>query len=486
MTIKDLKPELVWNIFDEITKVPRPSKKEEKIREFLVKFAQEHKLAYKVDEVGNVAMFRPASKGCENAPKLVLQGHMDMVCEKNADSNHDFENDPIKTIIDGEWVHADGTTLGADNGIGMAAGMAALIDETIVSGPIQALFTVDEETGLNGANGLGEGMIDGDILINLDSEEDGEICIGCAGGIGTVATFEYNPEKAANDKVYFKIVVSGLNGGHSGTDINAERACANKVISRFLYVLGDKTDFALAEINGGNLRNAIARDAYAVIGIEPAFKEDLSVMLNSYLADVKSEFAKSEPALDITIESVETPEVVIDNKTANNIIKALYCAPHGVMSMSLAIDGLVESSTNLSSVKMKPNNQIEIVTSQRSAVESRKLDVATQVETVFELAGAKIITHNASYPGWAPNLDSPVLKVAIEQHEKLFGVKPKTTAIHAGLECGLFLTNYPHLDMISFGPTLRGVHSPSEKMHIPAVEKFWKFVVAIIEEIAKK
>ena len=263
MTIKDLTPSLVWGIFHEITQVPRPSKKEGKIREYLIEFAKKHNLKYKTDEAGNVAIFRPASAGCENAPRLVLQGHMDMVCEKNPNVEHDFDNDPIKTIIDGEWVHADGTTLGADNGIGMAAGLATLIDPAIVSGPVQALFTVDEETGLTGANALGEGMIEGDILLNLDSEEDGEICIGCCGGIGTTATFAYTPTPAP-DYVYFKIKVSGLNGGHSGSDINAERGCANKLLARLLYNIGAKHDFALASFNGGNLRNAIARDAEAV------------------------------------------------------------------------------------------------------------------------------------------------------------------------------------------------------------------------------
>ena len=472
MTIKDLKPSLVWGIFDEITKVPRPSKKEGKIREYLIDFAKKHNLKYKTDEAGNVAIFRPASAGCEDAPRLVLQGHMDMVCEKNPDVEHDFENDPIKTIIDGEWVHADGTTLGADNGIGMAAGLATLIDPSIISGPVQALFTVDEETGLTGANALGDGMIEGDILLNLDSEEDGEICIGCCGGIGTTATFTYTPTPAP-DYVYFKIKVSGLNGGHSGSDINAERGCANKILARLLYNIGAKTDYALASFNGGNLRNAIARDAEAVIGICPCKKEDLSVMVNIFDANIY-----------VAIESVDKPETVIDNETAKRFVNAMYCAPHGVLSMSKDIEGLVETSTNLASAKMQPDNTILVVTSQRSSVESRKFDAAAQVETVFALAGATV-THSSAYPGWAPNMESPILNIAMETHRRLFGTRPKATAIHAGLECGLFLTNYPHLDMISYGPTLRGVHSPSEKMHIPAVAKFWDLTVAIIEEVSK-
>ena len=483
MTIKDLKPSLVWEIFYEITQVPRPSKKEGKIREYLIDFAKKHNLKYKTDDAGNVAIFRPAAPGLENAPRLVLQGHMDMVCEKNPDVKHDFDNDPITTIIDGEWVHADGTTLGADNGIGMAAGLATLIDKDIVAGPMQALFTVDEETGLTGANALGEGMIDGDILLNLDSEEDGEICIGCCGGIGTTATFHYTPVTAP-DYNYFKIKVSGLNGGHSGSDINAERGCANKILARLLYKIGKDTDYTLAEFNGGNLRNAIARDAEAVIGINPCKKEDLSVLINQYDADIKNEYKRTEPNVYVKIESVDKPATVIDPNTASKFVRAMYCAPHGVLSMSKDIEGLVETSTNLASAKMQPGNTIVVVTSQRSSVESRKFDAAAQVETVFTLAGATV-THASAYPGWAPNMDSPILNIAMKAHERLFGTRPKATAIHAGLECGLFLTNYPHLDMISYGPTLRGVHSPSEKMHIPAVERFWQLTLAIIEDVAK-
>ena len=483
MTIKDLQPSLVWEIFDQLTKVPRPSQHEAKVIEFLIDFAKKHNIEYKKDAAGNIAMFRPAAPGCEDAPRIILQGHMDMVCVANDGVNHDFFNDPIETVIDGEWVRANGTTLGADNGIGVAAGLAAMIDDSIVAGPIQALFTVDEEVAMTGANNLGEGMIDGDILLNLDSEEDGEICIGCCGGIGTTATFTYTPTPAP-DYVYFKIKVSGLNGGHSGSDINAERGCANKILARLLYNIGAKTDYALASFNGGNLRNAIARDAEAVIGICPCKKEDLSVMVNIFDANIKNEYKRTEPNVYVAIESVDKPETVIDNETAKRFVNAMYCAPHGVLSMSKDIEGLVETSTNLASAKMQPDNTILVVTSQRSSVESRKFDAAAQVETVFTLAGATV-THSSAYPGWAPNMESPILNIAMETHRRLFGTRPKATAIHAGLECGLFLTNYPHLDMISYGPTLRGVHSPSEKMHIPAVAKFWDLTVAIIEEVSK-
>lgn len=484
MTIKDLKPALIWDIFDQITKVPRPSKKEGKIREFLVNFAEKNGIEYKTDAIGNVAMFKPATPGYENAPAVVLQGHMDMVCEKNSGVEHDFEKDPIKTYIDGEWVKAEGTTLGADNGIGMAAGLAVMVDKDLVHGPVEALFTVDEETGLTGAQNLGEGMIKGDYLLNLDSEEDGEICVGCAGGIDTTCTLPYTPVEAPKDLQYVKVLVTKLQGGHSGSDINAERACANKLIARFLWNAGRKVDFKLAKIEGGNLRNAIAREAYAVIGVKDGDKEALRVELNTFISEVENEYKVTEKDMVISMETVEAPAAVIDDKTAKALITALYIAPHGVISMSKEIKGLVETSTNLSSVKMPGDNKILITTSQRSSVESRKYDIARQVEAVFASAGA-IVTHGDGYPGWAPNLESKLLDVAMRAYEKLNGVKPIANAIHAGLECGLFLKTYPHMEMISFGPTLLNVHSPKESMHIPAVQKFWKHLSMILEMIAK-
>lgn len=485
MTVKDLKPELIFGIFDEITKVPRPSKKEGKIREFLVNFAEKHGIEYKTDAIGNVAMTKPATPGYENAPKVVLQGHMDMVCEKNGGVQHDFENDPIDTFVDGEWVRANGTTLGADNGIGIAAGLAVLLSDDFVHGPIEALFTVDEETGLTGAQNLGEGMLDGSkYLLNLDSEEDGEICIGCAGGIDTTCTFSYEPVAAPKELHYLKIDIKNLQGGHSGTDINVGRACANKLLVRFLWNLAKKYNFKLATINGGNLRNAIAREASAVIGVTDFDKEGVRVDLNHYIADVQNEYKHTEKAMEITMESVEAPETVIDAKTAEAVVTSMYIAPHGVVSMSLELEGLVETSTNLASVKMLDDNKILVTTSQRSSVESRKYDIAHQVEAVFASAGAKV-THGDGYPGWAPNMESKLLKVAVDAHEKLFGNKPLCNAIHAGLECGLFLKDYPHMEMISFGPTLRDVHSPKEAMHIPAVGKFWDLLVKILEMIAK-
>lgn len=483
MEVKDLDPKIVFEIFDEITKIPRPSKKEEKIRRYLLDFAKKHGLAAKTDAVGNVVITKPATKGHENAPTVIMQGHMDMVCESDH-KGFDFDNNPIKTIVDGEWVKADGTTLGADNGIGVAASLAALIDDTLVHGPLEVLVTVDEETGMTGAFGLGKDMISGSILLNLDSEDDAEVYVGCAGGVDTTATFHYERSMAPTDFQYFKISVDKGLGGHSGGDIHLGRANANKILARFLWNLAQKHDVSVAEFDGGNLRNAIPRAAHAIVGVHVSNKEDVRVALNHYIAEIANEYSGIEPTLTIDMESVGHPEFCIDSKTSRNLISALYCAPHGVISMSRDLEGLVETSTNLAAVKMKPDNEILITTSQRSSVESRKWDIARQVEAVFTLAGAKV-THGDGYPGWQPNMNSPIMKIASDAYEELYGIKPAIKAIHAGLECGLFKSVYPDLDMVSFGPTLRGVHSPSEKMHIPAVDRFWNQLRRILEKVSQ-
>lgn len=482
MTLKDLKPALVWSIFDQITKVPRPSKKEEKIRQFLLDFAAAHNIAVKTDAIGNVVMTKPATNGHEQAPTVIMQAHMDMVCESN-DKNFDFDNNPITTIIDGEWVHADGTTLGADNGIGMAAALAAMVDDSLVHGPLEALFTVDEETGLTGANNLGEGMISGKMLINLDSEDDAEIFVGCAGGVDTTCTFNYHRSVAPTDFCYFRIDIAGGLGGHSGGDIHLGRANANKLLARFLWNLSKSHEISLSEIDGGNLRNAIPRAAHAIVGVHTSHKEEVRVALNNYVADIEAEYAGLEPTLKIEMESVERPEYCVDSATTDNLVAALYSAPHGVISMSRSLPGLVESSTNLASVKMLPDNKILVTTSQRSDVDSRKWDIANQIEALFTMAGAKV-THGDGYPGWTPNMDSRIMEIARDAYKELYGVTPAIKAIHAGLECGLFLEKYPHLDMVSFGPTLQGVHSPSERMHIPAVERFWGQLTQILKKVA--
>ena len=481
MQVKDLQPALVFQIFDEITKVPRPSKKEGKIRQFLLDFAKKHGLQAKTDAIGNVLISKAATPGHEDAPTVIMQGHMDMVCESN-DKSFDFENSPIETVVDGEWVHAKGTTLGADNGIGVAAALAAMLDDSYVHGPLEALVTVDEETGMTGANNIGEGMMNGKILLNLDSEDDGQIFIGCAGGVDTTAVFTYNRSYAPKDFLYFKISVSKGQGGHSGGDIHLGRANANKVLARFLFNLMKEHEISVSEFDGGNLRNAIPRAAHAIVGVHTSNKEKVRVALNEYSAAVKAEFGDLEPTLEIDMESVDTPDFCIDSDTSRRLILALYGAPHGVVSMSRDLEGLVETSTNLAAVKMKPDNKILITTSQRSSVESRKWDIANQVEAVFALAGAEV-THGDGYPGWKPDMKSPIMAIARDAYKELYGVDPLITAIHAGLECGLFLTKYPHLDMVSFGPTLQGVHSPSERMHIPAVGKFWEQLKLILTKV---
>lgn len=482
MKVSELKPREVFAIFDEITKIPRPSKKEEKIRKFILDFAAKHGLEAKTDAIGNVAINVPATPGHENAPKVILQGHMDMVCESN-DKSFNFETTPITTIVEGEWVRANGTTLGADNGIGVAASLAVLTDPTVVHGPVEALFTMDEETGMTGAFNIGEGMIDGDILVNLDSEDDAEIFVGCAGGVDTVCTFKYNRSFAPKDFHYVKISVLNGQGGHSGGDIHLGRANANKLLCRFLFNVSQKHEIVLSEIDGGNLRNAIPRASHAIVGIHTSKKEDLCADFNKYVADVKNEYAGIEPTLELKLETVDMPDFCVDSETSTAVIRSVYSAPHGVVSMSRDLEGLVETSTNLASVKMGAENTIVVTTSQRSSVESRKWDIANQVEAHFLLAGASV-KHGEGYPGWQPNMKSPIMKIASDAYNELYGITPAIKAIHAGLECGLFLEKYPHLDMVSFGPTLRDVHSPSERMHIPAVERFYEQLKLVLAKVA--
>lgn len=485
MQIKDLKPALIWRYFDEITQVPRPSKKEQKIRAYLIETGKKLGLETKEDSIGNVLISKPATPGYESAPTVILQSHMDMVCEKNKDTRHDFNNDPIETVIDGEWVKARGTTLGADNGIGMAAALALLASDNLVHGKIEALFTVDEETGLTGANNIDPGFFSGSILLNLDSEDEAELFIGCAGGGDTMATFTYSPTLTPENFHYLRIEVDQLQGGHSGCDIHKGLGNANKIVNRFLWEAAKKYDIVLSSFDGGNLRNAIPREASAVIGVHRSAKEKIRVDLNLYTATIEAELGEIEPNIRFTMESVEEPPRCIDSKTTTALLNALYACPHGVIAMSRDMPGLVETSTNLASVKMTGENQIKVCTSQRSSVESSKKNIMNMVESVFTLAGAEI-SQGAGYPGWKPNLNSEILKTAIKAYEDLYHVTPAVKAIHAGLECGLFLSKYPHLDMISFGPTLRGVHSPDEKMHIPAVEKFWNHLAAIVNKIAKQ
>ena len=480
-----MKPAAVFHYFEEICQVPRPSKKEEKIVAYLKEFGKKHNLETKVDEVGNVLIKKPASKGMENCKTVVLQSHVDMVCEKNNNVSHDFLTDPIETIIDGEWMKANGTTLGADNGIGVATELAILADDTLEHGPIECLFTIDEETGLTGAFALKEGFMNGDILLNLDSEDEGELFIGCAGGIDSVAEFNYYEADVPDGYFFCKIEVKGLKGGHSGGDIHLGRANANKILNRFLTQAFNKYDLYLCEIDGGNLRNAIPREAHAIIAIPEANKHDLRTDLNVFTAEVQAEYAVTDPDMELILSSEPARAKAIDADTTQRLLQTLYAVPHGVYAMSQDIPGLVETSTNLASIKMKPGNIIRIETSQRSSTASSKQDIANMVRTVFEMGGA-VVTFGEGYPGWKPNTHSEILEIATASYKRLFGVDAQVKAIHAGLECGLFLDKYPGLDMISFGPTLQGVHSPDERMLIPTVEKFWLHLTDILKHIPEK
>ena len=476
MGIKNLAPELVWNIFDQITKVPRPSKKEEKIRQWLVDFAKQHNIEYHLDATGNVLMRKPATPGYEDHQTIVMQGHIDMVCEKNSDVDHDFENAPIETIIDGDWVKANGSTLGADNGVGVALSLACLIDDSFQHGPLEALFTYDEETGMTGANAIEEGFMTGKVLINLDSETEGQIFIGCAGGMDTVGLFHYTPAPAPKDLYYAKVKVSGLLGGHSGGDIHLQHANANKVLARFLTT---QPDAVLAAIHGGNLRNAIAREAEAVIGIPYSSKDNVVAELNQFAAIIEGEVGDIEKGIKLTIETVDTPETVIEKEVADRLIKALIVCPHGVQGMSRSMPGLVETSTNMASVKMIEPGVIKVEISQRSSVEAEKRAIAQAVATTFSLAGAEV-KQGSGYPGWKPNTNSPIMKVCADTYRDLYGKEPEIMAIHAGLETGLFLTKYPYLDMVSIGPTMEGVHSPDERLYIPSVGTFYAYLKEVL------
>lgn len=477
-----LKPQEVFSIFEAICQVPRPSKKEEKMIEFLKDFGARYALETKVDAAGNVLLKKAATPGMENKKTVVLQAHIDMVCEKNKEVTHDFLVDPIETYVDGEWLRARGTTLGADNGIGVAAALAVLASDTIEHGPLEALFTVDEETGLTGAFALQAGFMSGQYLLNLDSEDEGEIFIGCAGGCRTSAEFSYYSVEVPQGYFYFTVEVSGLTGGHSGDDINKGRANANKLLNRFLYQSARKYDFYLCELEGGNLHNAIPREARALCAIPMADKENIRIDMNLFAADVEAEYSVTEPNMHWLLQSADAARLAIDPETTRRLLMAVHAVSNGVYAMSQDMPGLVETSSNLASIKMIGENRILIGSSQRSSILSSRKDMAETIQSAFELAGATVDVGDG-YPGWKPNPNSALLKIAVDSYKRLYGVEPKVKAIHAGLECGLFLEKYPWLDMISFGPTLRGVHSPDERMHIPSVERFWNHLLDILKQV---
>ena len=479
-----LQPAVVFDCFAEVNKVPRPSKREEKMIAFLKEFGESLGLPTVVDEVGNVSISKPATPGHENAKTVILQSHFDMVCEKNKDVEFDFDNDPIETYVDGEWLRAKGTTLGADDGIGVAMQMAILRSDNIEHGPIQCVFTRDEETGLTGAMGMGTDFMHGDYLINLDSEDEGQIFVSCAGGVRTTATFAF-PKVALPEGFFtFRVGVKGLMGGHSGDDINKKRGNANKILVRYLNQLLPLTDLRLLDIQSGGLHNAIPREGYALCAVPMADKELVRVQLNLLAAAVEEELSVTERDIQLMLDSAETAEThCMEPEAMRRMLLSLHAVYNGVFAMSQDIDWLVETSTNLASIRL-PGEEVVMTTSQRSCIGSACDNMASVVRAAFELGGARVVT-NEGYPGWKMNPNSEILRIAKESYEALFGKSPKILAIHAGLECGLFSEKYPHLDMISFGPTLRGVHSPDERLLIPTVQAVWDHLLDVLLRCAK-
>ena len=482
--IKKLKPERVWEIFYELTRISRPSKKEQKAMDFARKFGEDLGLETIVDKVGNVIIRKPATPGNENKMGIILQAHLDMVPQKNSDKQHDFENDPIETIIDGEWVRANGTTLGADNGIGAAAAMAVLKSNDLEHGPVEVLLTLDEETGMTGAFELGRGLLKGDILLNLDSEDEGELYIGCAGGMNTSAAMEYKEEKVPSGHKAFRVEIKGLKGGHSGLDIHLGRGNANKLMNRFLWEAGEKLGLRISSLEGGSLRNAIPREAFAIVSIPAGKQKEFSAMVAEFDTMFRAEFAGPEPGLQFSAAESGLPEMIMEQDAQERMIKMVYGIPHGVMRMSADMPGVVETSTNLAIVTVK-DGKVNALCLIRSAVDSAKLSVGNMTQAVMELAGAKV-SHDGTYPGWKPDVDSPILKTMISVYENKYGKTPEVKVIHAGLECGIIGDAYPNLDMISFGPTIRFPHSPDEKVKIDTVQKFWDYLTETLKNVPAK
>ncbi|MEN8156985.1 MAG: aminoacyl-histidine dipeptidase [Bacteroidota bacterium] len=483
-SIKDLAPVEVWKHFHALTQIPRPSKKEAEIIKYMKQFGEGLGLDTIVDEVGNVIIKKAATSGMENRKTVVLQGHLDMVPQKNSDLDFDFEKDPIKAMVDGEWVTADRTTLGADNGIGVAAAMAVLESTTMKHGPIEALFTVDEETGMTGAFGLKPGLLDGDILINMDSEDEGELYVGCAGGIDISASKSYTEEYAPADHVGYKVFVKGLKGGHSGLDIPRGRANANKVLFRFMMQAESDLAIRISSAEGGDLRNAIPRESHAILMVPSTSAGAFEKMVADYQTMYRKEFADTEPDLSFTCEKTDIQAKVVPADEQRKFIRAIFACPNGVQRMSQSMKGLVETSNNLSIAKVKDGEFVALNLT-RSSVDSAKDATAWKVAAVFQLIDADVKLSGA-YPGWKPNMDSAILKVCQDVYNKNFGKIPEIKGIHAGLECGLLGGVYPKLDMISMGPTIRFPHSPDEKVNIETVKKFWEFLIVILEGIPAK
>jgi len=482
--IAKLSPQGLWESFYKLTQIPRPSKKEGKAIDFIEQFGKSLGFTTIRDEVGNVIIRKPATPGYEDRMGVILQSHIDMVPQKNSDKAHNFETDPIETLIEDGWVTANGTTLGADNGIGVAAAMAVLLANDIEHGPIEALITMDEEAGMTGANALKPGLLEGDILLNMDSEDEGELYVGCAGGSDANVKFTYTETEVPADSVAFKLSLTGLKGGHSGLDINRGRGNANKLMFRFIKMAVANLDVRLASIDGGSLRNAIPREAFAVLTVPAANADEFVESLEEFEDIYKAEYKGVETDITFVAEKTNAPASVIDEVTQDDLINAVIAAPNGVIRFSADMEGLIETSTNLATVK-SANGEVKIACLMRSSVDTAKEDLESMMESTFRLAGAEI-TFGGQYPGWKPNMDSPILKTMQEVYNKKWGKIPEIKAIHAGLECGILGSAYPHWDMISFGPTIRFPHSPDEKVNIETVGLFWEYLVETLKSVPVK
>ncbi len=479
--ISNLEPKALWGIFYELTRIPRPSKKEGKAVEFARAFGEKEGLETMVDQAGNVVIRKPAAPGYENRKGVILQGHLDMVPQKNSETDHDFERDPIDACIEGEWVKARGTTLGSDNGIGVAAALAVLRDKSLRHGPLEVLLTVDEETGMTGAFRLQRGVLDGKILMNLDSEDEGELYIGCAGGMDTSGKLNYNEENVPSASTAFRLSLTGLKGGHSGLDIGLGRGNSNILICRFLFSAGKEFKLRLAGIEGGNLRNAIPRETMAVVTVPGESTDAFLESVKAHEEMFRAELGSVEPGLSFKAQPCGLPAGVIDMDAQDRMVRAVFGLPNGVIRMSADMPGVVETSSNLAVVK-SGEGSINMLCLVRSSVDTAKLSISRSLQCVFELAGAEV-THDGSYPGWKPNVESAILKIMKTVYSERFGKVPEVKVIHAGLECGIIGDAYPGLDMISFGPTIRSPHSPDEKVNIESVKKFWDYLVMTLEQI---
>ena len=481
---KELSPESLWKYFYEICAIPRPSKKEEKIIDYIIDFAVNHNLEYIKDSAGNIVIRKDASDGYENRPAVILQAHLDMVCQKNSETVHDFEKDPVKTYIDGEWVKAQGTTLGADNGIGVAAALAVLESKKLLHGPVEALFTVDEETGMTGAFNLNPDALKGRIMINLDSEDEGEICIGCAGGLNSTLTFEYTPEPVPSGMKIYKISLTGLKGGHSGVDINLGRGNANKLMNRMLWTASREFGLRIADIEGGSLRNAIPRESFVTAAIPSDKEKQFLNLITEFGNEIKNELSSTEPDFSIKANPAEsTFDHLIDINTQEILLNAVYAVPDGVIHMIKDMPDIVETSTNLAVVRSNASkNIIEVMSLLRSSSDSAKTDLSNVFTGIADLCKCEV-NHEGSYPGWKPDMDSKLLQVTQQVYKNLFNKKPDVKVIHAGLECGIIGSVFKGMDMVSIGPTIKFPHSPDEKLHIPSVRKFWDFLVETLKAV---